>query len=73
MTEGESAAAFRLIRDVVLLIAGLCLLGYETFIVVEPRLVIIGVAVAMLGLPGTLVTDRILSARHPSGSSGDTP
>lgn len=60
---GKEQAIFRLVRDVILFLSGLALLGWETFGTPEPRLAIIGVAAAMLGLPGTLITDRLFSGR----------
>lgn len=66
MTSGRGQALFRLIRDAILLLSGLGLLAYETMVSPEPRLAIIGVAAAMLGLPGTLITDRLFhQAREP--------
>lgn len=49
---------FPAIRDVILLIAGLALLGHETLVVTEPRYLLIGIAAAMIGLPATLLADR---------------
>lgn len=56
------------VRDVVLLIAGLLLLAHETIVAPEPRLALLTLAAAMLGLPATLRLDR---AR--SGSSSTAP
>lgn len=49
---------FQPVRDVVLLIAGLLLLGHETLVVAEPRYLLIGIAAAMIGLPATFLADR---------------
>ncbi len=46
------------VRDVVLLISGLTMLGYETLAPTEPRIVLITVAAAMIGLPATFLADR---------------
>lgn len=45
------------IRDAILLVAGLALLGHETLVAVEPRIVLVTIAAAMLGLPIPLRID----------------
>ena len=51
-----------MIRDVVLLIAGLALLAHETIVAPEPRIALLTLAAAMLGLPATLRLDRARSS-----------
>lgn len=46
------------LRDAILLIAGLALLTYETLGQAEPRVVLITIAAAMIGLPATFFADR---------------
>ena len=48
----------RNVREAILFAAGLLLAGYETVAVPEPRVLILGMAAAMLGLPATLALDR---------------
>jgi hypothetical protein len=61
------------IRDVVLLIGGLGLLANEALIVTEPRALIITVAVAMIGLPATLLADRKFVGSSPSAEPTTGP
>jgi hypothetical protein len=49
---------FPMIRDIVSFIAGLGLLTYETLVPTEPRVILIGIAAAMIGLPATFFADR---------------
>lgn len=64
------AVNFALIRDSGTFLGGLVLLGYEVIGVPEPRAIIIGVAVAMLGLPASLFADRTLTR---NGKPKDSP
>lgn len=57
---------FQPVRDVVLLVAGLLLLGHETLLVAEPRYLLIGIAAAMIGLPATFLADRKFVTSAPS-------
>lgn len=57
---------FPAVRDVVLLITGLLLLGHETLVVAEPRYLLIGIAAAMIGLPATFLADRRFVTSAPS-------
>ncbi|GEL20852.1 hypothetical protein [Pseudonocardia asaccharolytica] len=59
------------IRDAVLLIGGLALLGYETVIAAEPRIAILTIAAAMIGLPATVLADRKLISRNTTPSESD--
>lgn len=54
------------VRDIVLLISGLALLGHETLLVPEPRGLLITVAAAMIGLPATFFADRKFVGSSPS-------
>jgi hypothetical protein len=54
-------------RDTVLLVGGLALLTHESLIVPEPRIVLITIASAMIGLPATLRLDQVV--RTLSGPS----
>lgn len=56
------------IRDVILLITGLGILGHETLAVAEPRYLLIMVAGAMIGLPATFFADRKFVGSNSSDS-----
>ncbi len=56
---------FSTVRDIVLLILGLALLGHETVIATEPRTALIAIAAAMIGLPATLLADRRFTGSSP--------
>lgn len=62
------------IRDAVLFVSGLTLLGYETLGVAEPRIVLITIAAAMIGLPATFLADRrfVGSPPEPPTSASST-
>ncbi len=63
-------------RDIALVVGGLLLLGYETVVVESPRALIVTVAVAMLGLPGTFLADRTFPMRKrpaPPDDEEDNP
>lgn len=49
------------VRDAVMFLGGAALMTHEVIGVPEPRLAILGVAAAMLGLPGSLGMDRLLN------------
>lgn len=65
------------LRDVVLLLGGLAILGHEMVIVVEPRIALLTLAAGMIGLPATFFADRkfqlpgIPPAEPPSPSTSD--
>lgn len=61
------------VRDVILLIGGLALLGHETLVVAEPRYLLIGVAAAMIGLPATFLADRRFVTSAPSDPTSPAP
>jgi hypothetical protein len=55
----------------------MCLVGagivvHEVVVVPEPRLLVLTIAAALLGLPGTWTTDRALARRKPSPSSNES-
>lgn len=58
-------------RDLALIIGGLLLLGYETVVVDTPRALIVTVAVAMLGLPASLLADRTFPTRKRQDPPAD--
>jgi hypothetical protein len=60
-------------RDVVLLVCGLSLLGYETLGVAEPRIVLITIAAAMIGLPATFLADRRFTGEPPTSTPSLPP
>jgi hypothetical protein len=64
---------FQAVRDVVLLLAGLALLGHETLVVAEPRYLLIGIAAAMIGLPATFLADRRFVTSTPSQPPAEPP
>lgn len=64
---------FQAVRDVVLLLAGLALLGHETLVVAEPRYLLIGIAAAMIGLPATFLADRKFVTSTPSPPPVEPP
>jgi hypothetical protein len=57
---------FASVRDIVLLILGLALLGHETVIASEPRVALLTIAAAMIGLPATLLADRRFTSSSPA-------
>lgn len=57
------------IRDAVVLLAGLGLLGHETIVAAEPRTLLVTVAAAAIGLPATLIADRRFVRSGPTSSS----
>jgi hypothetical protein len=46
------------VRDVVLLLCGLGILGHEMVVVAEPRIALLTLAAGMIGLPATFLADR---------------
>jgi len=71
------------LRDLFLFLGGAALMTYEVLGVPEPRIAVLGIAAAMLGLPGSLGMDRLLSrsveppspppAATPPPSKGESP
>lgn len=53
------------LRDLVLFLGGAVVMAHEVVGVPEPRLAVLAVAAAMLGLPGSLGMDRLLSRDPP--------
>lgn len=49
------------LRDAALFLGGAAVMTHEVIGVPEPRLAVLGVAAAMLGLPGSLGMDRLLN------------
>lgn len=72
---GGSLVTVKVFRDVVTFLGGLTLLGFEVLTMPDPRLEILGIAAAMMGLPGTLGLDRILNRGESPADTGtpDTP
>lgn len=60
-------------RDLALVLGGLLLLAYETVVVESPRVLLVTVAVAMLGLPATLLVDRSFPTRKPPADKEPKP
>lgn len=60
------------LRDLVLFLLGAAVMAHEVVGVPEPRLAVLGIAAAMLGLPGSLGMDRLLArgADPPSKEGG---
>ncbi len=61
-----TGATFAQVRDVLLLLAGLALLGHETLVAAEPRWALIGIAAGMIGLPATFLADRRFVSSTPT-------
>jgi hypothetical protein len=72
MMKPPTWAAF---RDTVLLVGGLALLAHETLIVPEPRVVLLTIAAAMIGLPATLRLDQAVRSLsgQPDKATPSTP
>ncbi len=68
LTQGVT---FARARDIVLLLAGLALLGHETLLVAEPRYLLIAIAAAMIGLPATFLADRRFTSSPPTPTPAD--
>jgi hypothetical protein len=66
---------FSAIRDAVLLLDGLALLVHETVLVPEPRLPLLAIAAASIGLPPSLLADRLLrtGGSSPAPPADDEP
>lgn len=60
---------FAAIRDAALLAGGMALLGYETLVSTEPRVVLLTIAAVMMGLPATFAADRWFVPRAPQPPS----
>ncbi|GEL17701.1 hypothetical protein [Pseudonocardia asaccharolytica] len=60
-----------------LVLGGMALAGYEAVAVPEPRMAILGLAAAMMGLPGAVLGDRlmarILGGQKPEPSPDQKP
>jgi hypothetical protein len=64
---------FAQVRDVLLLLCGLALLGHETLVAAEPRWILIGIAGGMIGLPATFLADRRFVSSTPAGQPAPEP
>lgn len=62
---------FSQIRDGLLLAGGLLLLGHETLVASEPRLILITISAGMIGLPATMVADRKLVSTSSKAEAKD--
>jgi hypothetical protein len=58
-------ARWQLVRDSLLLLAGIAIAAHETLIAVEPRVTLLTLACGMMGLPAALLADRRLVQAVP--------
>lgn len=64
MTDSRATVVWKGIRDGVLFAGGLAILFHETIMVTNPNVAIIGAAITMLGLPSSLLGDRLFRSRR---------
>jgi len=69
MARGISGMA---VREWVLFLVGIGIIGFEVLIQTEPRFIVLALAGGMIGLPGFLYTDRKLSGSG-ANTAGPTP
>jgi hypothetical protein len=62
---GQLSNVGRTLRDALFTLAGIALVGHEAVIAAEPRLDILAIAAALLGLPGYLFTERLFNKTPP--------